>query len=70
MKRLARSADIVASNFRPGVMERLGLGYEELSRINPRIICAYASGYGQTGPYRGRRGQDRVRISLRRRWAG
>jgi len=56
--RLARDADIVASNFRPGVMERLGFGYEELSRINPRIICAYASGYGQAGPYRDLRGQD------------
>lgn len=55
---LAREADIVASNFRPGVMERLGLGWEKLSAINPRIIVAYASGYGQTGPYAYRRGQD------------
>jgi crotonobetainyl-CoA:carnitine CoA-transferase CaiB-like acyl-CoA transferase len=58
LHRLAETADIVASNFRPGVMERLGLGYGDLSAINPRIICAYASGYGQTGPYRDRRGQD------------
>lgn len=56
--KLVETADIVASNFRPGVMERLGLGYEELKRINPRIICAYASGYGQSGPYRNHRGQD------------
>ena len=56
--RLARDADIVASNFRPGVMERLGFGYEALRALNPRIICAYASGYGQAGPYRDRRGQD------------
>ncbi|MCL6443784.1 MAG: CoA transferase [Alicyclobacillus sp.] len=55
---LVKTADIVASNFRPGVMERLGLGYEDLRKINPRIICAYASGYGQSGPYRNRRGQD------------
>lgn len=55
---LARDADIVASNFRPGVMEKLGLGYEDLRVINPRIICAYASGYGQSGPYRELRGQD------------
>jgi crotonobetainyl-CoA:carnitine CoA-transferase CaiB-like acyl-CoA transferase len=55
---LVRDADIVASNFRPGVMEKLGLGFEDLSKINPRIICAYASGYGQTGPYREKRGQD------------
>ena len=58
LDRLVRSADIVASNFRPGVMERLGLGHEALSAVNPRIISAYASGYGQTGPYRERRGQD------------
>lgn len=56
--KLAETADIVASNFRPGVMERLGFGYEDLSRLNPRIICAYASGYGLSGPYRDRRGQD------------
>lgn len=55
---LARTADIVASNFRPGVMERLGLGYEDLSAVNPRIIVAYAAGYGQNGPYAHRRGQD------------
>jgi crotonobetainyl-CoA:carnitine CoA-transferase CaiB-like acyl-CoA transferase len=55
---LAKDADIVASNFRPGVMDRLGLGWEELSAINPRIIVAYASGYGQSGPYAYRRGQD------------
>lgn len=55
---LARDADIVASNFRPGVMDRLGLGYDALSSTNPRIIVAYASGYGQTGPYAQRRGQD------------
>ncbi|WOP19636.1 CaiB/BaiF CoA-transferase family protein [Raineyella sp. LH-20] len=55
---LAKEADIVASNFRPGVMEKLGLGWDELSAVNPRIIVAYASGYGQTGPYAQRRGQD------------
>lgn len=58
IQRLAERADIVASNFRPGVMERLGLGYDELSKANRRVICAYASGYGQTGPYRELRGQD------------
>ncbi|GAB3561501.1 CaiB/BaiF CoA-transferase family protein [Amycolatopsis endophytica] len=55
---LAKDADIVASNFRPGVMDRLGLGWEQLSKINPRIIVAYASGYGLSGPYTHRRGQD------------
>lgn len=58
LDRLVETADIVASNFRPGVMDRLGLGHERLSAINPRIISAYASGYGQSGPYRDRRGQD------------
>jgi len=56
--RLAQDADIVASNFRPGVMDRLGFGWEQLSAINPRIIVAYASGYGLSGPYVYRRGQD------------
>ncbi len=55
---LVRGADIVASNFRPGVMEKLGLGYDDLRAVNPQIICAYSSGYGQSGPYRDRRGQD------------
>ncbi|MDQ0381191.1 CaiB/BaiF CoA transferase family protein [Amycolatopsis thermophila] len=55
---LAQDADIVASNFRPGVMDRLGFGWEQLSAINPRIIVAYASGYGLSGPYAHRRGQD------------
>jgi crotonobetainyl-CoA:carnitine CoA-transferase CaiB-like acyl-CoA transferase len=54
----AREADIVASNFRPGVMDRLGLGWDALSAVNPRLIVAYASGYGQTGPYALLRGQD------------
>ena len=58
IQRLAERSDIVASNFRPGVMERLGLGYAELSKRNQRVICAYASGYGQSGPYRDLRGQD------------
>lgn len=58
LMRLVADADVVASNFRPGVMERLGLGYDDLRAVNPRIICAYASGYGQAGPYRERRGQD------------
>jgi formyl-CoA transferase len=56
--RLVKRADIVASNFRPGVMDRLGFGYDELSEINPRIIWATASGYGLSGPYEKRVGQD------------
>jgi crotonobetainyl-CoA:carnitine CoA-transferase CaiB-like acyl-CoA transferase len=55
---LADSADVVVENFRPGVMDRLGLGYEALSKRNPRLIYAASSGYGRTGPYVSRPGQD------------
>ena len=50
-KKLVRKADILIENNRPGVMERLGLSYEELSRINPRLIYGKISGFGSTGPY-------------------
>ncbi len=56
--RLARKADVLVHNFRPGVMERLGFGFEALSAINPRLIYAFGSGYGPTGPYREKGGQD------------
>ena len=56
--RLARKADVLVHNFRPGVMERLGFGAAELSVINPRLIYAFGSGYGPTGPYRDKGGQD------------
>lgn len=52
IKRLAAKADIVAENFRPGVMDRLGLGYEALSEINPRLIYCGVSGFGMEGPYK------------------
>lgn len=52
--RLVERADVVADNFRPGVMKRLGLDWETLSRINPRIITASASGFGSEGPQAGR----------------
>ena len=52
VKRLAAKADIVAENFRPGVMDRLGLGYEALSEINPRLIYCGVSGFGMEGPYK------------------
>jgi crotonobetainyl-CoA:carnitine CoA-transferase CaiB-like acyl-CoA transferase len=55
---LAPEADVVVENFRPGVMDRLGLGYEAFRERNPRIVYASSSGYGQTGPYAGRPGQD------------
>ena len=50
--------DVVVENFRPGVMDRLGLGYDDFAAANPGIVYASSSGYGQTGPYRDRPGQD------------
>ena len=57
---LAQRADVLVHNFRPGVMERLGLGYAGLSQQNPRLVYAYSSGWGDQGPYvdRGRPGHD------------
>ncbi|MBN2232292.1 MAG: CoA transferase [Deltaproteobacteria bacterium] len=57
-KRLVRSYDIVIEQFRPGVMERLGLGYETLRRENDALIYCSITGYGQNGPYRDRAGHD------------
>ena len=50
-KKMAAGADVILESFRPGVMDRLGLGYEEISRLNPGIIYCSLTGYGQTGPY-------------------
>ena len=58
VKLLAEKADILVENFRPGVMERLGVGYETLSAINPRLIYCESSGFGPGGPYVKRPGQD------------
>jgi crotonobetainyl-CoA:carnitine CoA-transferase CaiB-like acyl-CoA transferase len=58
--RLAGTADVVVENFRPDVKDRLGIGYEALRAINPRIILASISGFGQTGPYRRRAGFDQI----------
>jgi len=60
LEQLARKADVFVENFRPGVLEALGLGYESLSAINPRIVYASISGYGQTGPDREKGGFDLV----------
>ncbi|MGZ4601544.1 MAG: CaiB/BaiF CoA transferase family protein [Oryzihumus sp.] len=56
--RLVRDADVVVSNFRSGVMERLGFGYEALREVNPRIIWASGTGFGEEGPYSHKGGQD------------
>src|SRR5690554_184619 len=56
VRKLVKEADILIENFRPGQMEKWGLGYESLSQINPGLIMLRVSGYGQTGPYRDRPG--------------
>ena len=63
-QRLARRSDILMENFRPGTAARLGLGYEELSGQNPRLIYASISGYGQTGPDAALPGYDAVAQAL------
>lgn len=60
LKRLAKTADVLVENYRPGTFERWGLGFDELSRINPRLIFVRVSGYGQTGPYAQRGGYGTV----------
>ncbi|MGV8833373.1 MAG: CaiB/BaiF CoA transferase family protein [Devosia sp.] len=55
---LLATADVVVNNFRPGVMERMGFGYEELKKLNKRLIFAVGTGYGLTGPYQHKGGQD------------
>lgn len=55
---LVKVSDVVVDNFRAGVMDRLGFGYQALKRINPRIICASGTGFGETGPYAHKGGQD------------
>jgi alpha-methylacyl-CoA racemase len=58
VRELVKDYDIVLEQFRPGVMERLGLGYAALKAINPRLIYVSITGYGQTGPYKDRAGHD------------
>jgi formyl-CoA transferase len=58
--RLARTADVVVENYRPDVKFRLGIDYESLKKVNPRIILASISGFGQDGPYRERPGFDQI----------
>lgn len=58
MTRLIESADVVLQNYRPGVAERLGIDYERVRRISPDVVYVSLSGYGESGPYRDRPGQD------------
>ncbi|HJS76120.1 MAG TPA: CoA transferase [Burkholderiales bacterium] len=60
LERLVKTADVVVENYRPDVKYRLGIDYESLSKINPRIILASISGFGQDGPYRDRPGFDQI----------
>jgi formyl-CoA transferase len=62
--RLVRRTDVLAENFRPGVKHRLGLDYETLSGINPRLVYVSISGFGQTGPYADRAGLDQIAQGL------
>ena len=59
-KRLAKQADVLIENFRPNVKKRLGIDYKTLSRINPRLVYASISGFGQDGPYADRPGFDQI----------
>lgn len=60
LKRLAEKADVVVENYRPGVKHRLGIDYETLRKINPRIVYASISGFGESGPYADRPGLDQI----------
>jgi crotonobetainyl-CoA:carnitine CoA-transferase CaiB-like acyl-CoA transferase len=57
---LARQADVVVENFLPGAMKKMGLDYETLSALNPRLVYVSNTGFGQTGPYRDRKGYDTI----------
>lgn len=60
IKQLAASSQVVLESFRPGVMERLGIGYDALRAVNPRLVFASVSAYGQTGPWRDKPGVDGI----------
>jgi len=64
LKDLVRHADVVMENFTPGTLERWNLGWEDLKKINPRLIMARVSGYGQVGPYSKRAGYDRIALGF------
>jgi succinate--hydroxymethylglutarate CoA-transferase len=55
---LVKESDVLVENYLPGKLAKMGLGYDELSKINPKLIYASITGYGQTGPYANRPGYD------------
>jgi crotonobetainyl-CoA:carnitine CoA-transferase CaiB-like acyl-CoA transferase len=64
LMRLVREADVLVHNFRPGVPKRLGISFEQLSLINPRLVYCAVSGYGETGPLKDKAGYDQVLQTL------
>ncbi|HEV2364137.1 MAG TPA: CoA transferase [Caulobacteraceae bacterium] len=60
VRRLAKTSDVFVENYRPGALDRLGLGWDDLRQANPRLVYASVSGFGQTGPYRERGGFDLI----------
>ncbi|MGH8744325.1 MAG: CaiB/BaiF CoA transferase family protein, partial [Burkholderiales bacterium] len=64
VRKLVKDADIVVENFRPGTLEKWGIGWDALSKINPRLVMVRLSGYGQTGPYRDQTGFGAIGESM------
>lgn len=64
LKELVAKSDVVIENFRPRTLEKWGLGYDTLSKVNPKLIMLSVSGFGQTGPYSGRAGYDRIALAF------
>jgi crotonobetainyl-CoA:carnitine CoA-transferase CaiB-like acyl-CoA transferase len=64
IRRLIAKADVLIENFRPGVMDKLGLGYDEVKALNPRLVYATVTGYGSEGPWVGKPGQDLLAQSM------
>lgn len=64
VKKLVEKADVIIDNFRPGTMEKLGLGYESVKAMNPRIVYGHVTGYGKEGPWKDKPGQDLLVQSL------
>jgi formyl-CoA transferase/CoA:oxalate CoA-transferase len=64
VKKLVEKSDVVVENFRPGVAEQLGISYDNLSKINPRIIYCSISGFGQSGPHRDKPGYDLIALAM------